>query len=168
MVLYRSSAPHLAVLGGLPERRTYRNVKRFKKAVVTPEALVIRFDDQLYFANTAYFKETIRDLVRQKGEELEVVIVEAKSIHDIDSSGMHTLEEVYDYLKRKDIEFYLTGVIGPVRDALFRSGLMKKIGNNKQFLSVYAAMQYHQTKNDTSVETEGWSEAALQTNFEEE
>jgi len=59
MVLYRSSKPHVVVLGNLPGTRSYRNLDRFENAGLPKDEIVIRFDDQLYFGNADYFQELL-------------------------------------------------------------------------------------------------------------
>ena len=54
-VIYRSTKPHYAVLGKLPDTRVYRNVERFENVEVRKNILIIRYDANLYFANTSHF-----------------------------------------------------------------------------------------------------------------
>ena len=92
MVLFRSSKPHIAILGKLPESINYRNIDRFESAKEPEDILVIRFDDQLYFGNASYFQETIQELVNEIASKPKMVLLDASSIHDMDSTGSHTLE----------------------------------------------------------------------------
>ena len=64
----------------------------------------------------------------------------SSNIHDIDSTGIHSLEDLIEYLERKQIGFYLARPIGPVRDTITRHGLINKIGVEKCFLSVADAI----------------------------
>ena len=50
-LINRSSRPHFAVLGELPGLELYRNVLRFPEAVPPRNAVIIRFDEQLYVAD---------------------------------------------------------------------------------------------------------------------
>ena len=91
MVLYRSSKPHVVVLGNLPGTRSYRNLDRFENAGLPKDEIVIRFDDQLYFGNADYFQDTIKKLADDMGEDLRLVLLDFSSIHEIDSTGTHCL-----------------------------------------------------------------------------
>lgn len=144
-VLYRSAKPHIAVLGQLPGTTVYRNLDRFEQAESCDDILIVRFDDQLYFSNADAFKEKIKNLVRDHKEYLKVVILDSSSIHDIDSSGLLALEEIFNFLSGNKIELYLCGVIGPVRDMLYKSGLAEKIGRENQFLKIHDAVTYFQS-----------------------
>ena len=166
MVLYETTRPHFAVLGKLPNSATYRNIERFEHVDLDDEVLVIRFDNQLYFANANYFLDTIKDLAVAEGEVLKLVVLDASSIHDIDSTGIHALEELLQFLSNRGVKLYLAGVIGPVRDLLQLTGLADRIGEKSQFLRTHDAVVYFQnSENGTSV---NWSPDALQSNVEGE
>ncbi|MEM1320373.1 MAG: solute carrier family 26 protein [Bacteroidota bacterium] len=165
MIIYRTSQTHFAVLGRLPNSNYYRNVERFKEAVRHDGILVLRFDAQLFFGNINHFKDTLMDQVEQQPSPVDIFILDASNINDIDSSGLDTLEEVAQWLHLKGIHFSLAGAIGPVRDLLYKSGLMQKIGQENQFLYVHEAVQYHLMK---SREENNWDANAVQTNLGKE
>jgi SulP family sulfate permease len=161
-IIYQSSRPHVAVLGKLPNTFTYRNIDRFEEAKQHDEILVYRFDSQLYFGNAAYFREGIEDVVAREGKELKVFILEANSITDIDSSGIHELEDVMSFLKNRNIFLYMAGLRGPVRDILEKYGLVEKIGAKNFFLDVHAAVEYYKASSEK--EDNFWTREAVQTN----
>lgn len=130
LVIHRSVYPHLAELGKLPDTNYYRNLSRFPEAIDRKDALVFRFDSELYFANINYFKERLEQMISRKGKELRVVVLNAQSIYSIDSSAVKGLEEIIDDCHKRGIAFYMTEVIGPVRDKLRVTGLLDKIGEN--------------------------------------
>ena len=165
-VLYRSSKPDIVVLGKIPNTTSYRNIERFKSVKEPAEALVIRFDNQLYFANASPFKDTIKSLVRERKGKLSALVLDASSIHDIDSSGLHALEEIHRYLKNNGITFCLTGVIGPVRDILKKSGMMEIIGIENFYLKNQDAVLSHHPF--ASKQNEIWTKEAIQTNISSE
>lgn len=161
-VLYRSSRPHLAVLGKLPGTHFYRNIKRFQDAQQSDEILIVRFDDQLYFGNASYFKENIKRLVEEKGPNLRLLIMDASSMHDIDSTGIQALIDIYNYLKERNISLNLCGVIGPVRDMLFRVDLIEGFGKENFFMYVQNAEDAFSAENQQG---DGeWTANAIQTN----
>ena len=49
LVIYRSSVPHIAILGRIKNTNYYRNINRFQGEVEDPAGIVIfRFDSQLF------------------------------------------------------------------------------------------------------------------------
>lgn len=145
-VLYKSSRPHLAVLGKVPNTTYYRNVDRFPDIECNPDMLIVRFDNQLFFGNATFFKDTIKDLLIADGMRAKVLFIDAKSIHDIDSSGLHILNELYNWLARNQIEVYFTSAIGPVRDLIVKSGLYEKIGREKHFMYLHDAIEDYEER----------------------
>jgi len=163
--LYRSSKPHIAILGNIPNTTHYRNIERFPNAQAQQGKLIMRFDDQLYFANASFFKDTVRRLLKEAGRKIQYFYLDATNIHDLDSSGLHALKEVYYYLKKRGIQLCICGATGPVRDLLFKSGLMEEMGTENHFVYIHTAHQFHQNLNG-SIKKEIPSEKdALQTNF---
>jgi len=165
LMVYRNARPHYAILGRLPETGHYRNVDRFDEAIKDEEVLVFRFDAQLYFGNADHFQQVLEDRVRSASGKLEVMVLDASNMHDIDSTGIQVLREFMSFLKERHIAFYLAGGIGPTRDALIRHKLIEEIGIEYCFLSVADATQdYYDHKHDRSrsnpsrVLQERWSE----------
>lgn len=160
-ILYQSSRPHIAILGQLPNTMQFRNVKRFPDAIQHEGILIARFDAPLYFLNVEHFKAFVTEKVAEN--EPRLFILDASSIIDIDSGGLDALEEMHDYLVRTHCEFYITGLLGPVRDTIHISGLSDKLGADHQFLNIYAAVQHFAKGSDPANGT--WSEAVLQFNY---
>ena len=141
MLIYKSTKPHMAVLGQVPGTHFFRNIKRFGNLIVEPKILVVRFDAQLYFANTNYFKEKLKQFVFEKGPDLKYLIIDGESLNALDSSAIYALEEIHDYFSQKGIILVFTGLKGPVRDALVKSQLMKKIRYDHCFMSIQEAVE---------------------------
>lgn len=159
LIIFRTTMPHFAVLGKIPDKPHYKNTDRFDDLEVRPDILIMRFDARLYFANVAYFKDKIEEQIEKKGKALKLLILDANSINSVDSSGMHALEDIYDLCKAQGIEFYLTNVKGPVRDALYKGGLIDKVSEEHFFLRVQHAVDYFDEK-----DTQRYGEYVLQTN----
>ncbi|MCB0840984.1 MAG: solute carrier family 26 protein, partial [Bacteroidetes bacterium] len=142
MVILRTTRPHMAELGKVPDTIFYRNVGRFQQVEKRPDLLIVRFDSQLYFANISFFKETLNEWAEKKGDALDTIIINAESISKVDSSAIHALEELINEYRSKGIDILFTGVIGPVRDAFNRGHLIDKIGEENCFMSVQGAVDY--------------------------
>lgn len=158
LVLIKSSKPHLAILGNIPNTIYYRNINRFPEAKEENNTIILRFDDQLYFANAVYLKDKIYELISDdKYKNLKYLLIDASSIHDIDSTGIHMLHDLDDYLKSRNIELHLCGVTGPARDMLYKNSMMSE--PEKHHMSVHeAVLEIHYNKdnpltNSKSVQT---------------
>ncbi len=154
MVIFKTTRPHVAVLAKIPGTHFYRNIERFE-GVIRPkeDVLIVRFDAQLYFANTAFFKDKLEELVIEKGEKLKLIIIDGESMNNLDSSGVHALLEVIDDYTSKKIEVAFSGIKGPVRDAMEKGGVIEKISFNHCFMSIQEAIDcYESMCNDEPLE----------------
>jgi SulP family sulfate permease len=148
LLVYRSTQPHVAVLGKIRGTNYFKDVDRFNDEIETYEnLLLVRFDEQIYFGNCQFFKEQLFERIDQKKGKLNVVILSSGGINYIDSSGMKILNEIISILKSKNIRFYMAGAIGPVMDSLFQSGVAKAIGGHHFFANTQQAFLYFLNKN---------------------
>ncbi len=142
MIIFRTTRPHYAELGKVPGTHFYRNVDRFNQVEERKDLLIFRFDAQLYFANTNYFRDSLNTLVTQKGEALKTVILCFNSINNLDSSAIHMLEEVVADYRNNQVTVLFTGVKGPVRDAMERAHFLEKIGRHNCFMGIQQAVNF--------------------------
>lgn len=143
LLVYRTSQPHIAVLGRIKGSPYFRNLDRFEEeAEATPGILMFRFDSELYFGNKDYFKQELYRLIQENPSPVKTVILNAKSVNYIDSTAVYTLRQILDDLREKEITFLVAGAIGPTRDILFKSGLIKTIGDERIFSSTLDAYEY--------------------------
>lgn len=150
MVIFRTSKPHIAVLGRIPNTQFFRNVNRFDDVEVHPEVLIVRFDSHLYFANTDYFREQLRVLSQEKGPALKLIIIDGECINGLDSTGATMWNNRIDYYAEQGVKIYFTNVKGPVRDAMTKAGIIQKIGIENCFMSNAGAMSFYETGNRES------------------
>lgn len=142
LLQYRSAKPHVAELVKIEGTKYYRNINRFSQGVQNKKYLIIRFDDQLYFGNAAYFKDSIYKILNNRSQKPSYLLLHATNIHSIDSTGLFYLESLNSELKHLGIELLFSATIGPVRDILMRSGSLDAMSSNKQFMSIEDALKH--------------------------
>lgn len=134
--LYRTSRPHVAIVGQVPGTEHYRNVERH--AVLTrPDLLSIRVDESLYFANARFLEDTVYDAVATR-PELRHVVLMCPAVNLIDASALESLEAIAHRLSDAGVGFNLSEVKGPVMDALKRSDFFDHF-SGRIFLSQHEA-----------------------------
>lgn len=138
--IVRTTRPHVAVLGRLPNSEEYRNLKNYPDAVPTPGVLALRIDAQFYFGNVTFLKDTLRSLELAMDEPLRAVVLDATSINQLDSSAESALAELFAAYRERGVRFVIAGVKGPVREVMERSGLWQKLGERGHALRVHDAM----------------------------
>lgn len=148
-MIYRSTKPHYAVLGKLSDKKVYRNVKRFENAETRDDVLTLRYDANLYFANTTHFVDSIKKEVAKKGDNLKLIVLQSNGIAHIDSSAYLAMADLIEELKGNGIAFYFAGLIGPIRDFLASCGF-EEIGEQpKCFVDIDEAILYFDNQNST-------------------
>jgi SulP family sulfate permease len=136
--LYKTSQPHIAVLGAVAGTEHFRNVERHN--VITHKNLVsIRVDESLYFANASFLEDYIYKLIADD-EELEHVIILCNAINEIDMSALQALEAINHRFKDLGITLNFSEVKGPVMDALKSSDFLEHL-SGRIFLSHHQAVK---------------------------
>lgn len=136
--LYKTSRPHIAVVGQVPGTEHFRNIDRYP-VEVCPEVVTVRIDESLYFANAHYLEQRIQAFVAEK-PEMKHLILMCSAVNDIDGSAMVVLEQLNEQLTELGIGFHFSEVKGPVMDCLQQSALLKRL-NGQVFLSQFKAYQ---------------------------
>jgi SulP family sulfate permease len=145
LFLWRTSTPHMAVVGQVPGTEHFRNVDRH--AVITdPAILSLRVDESLYFANARYLEDRIYAEVAAR-PALRHVILMCPAVNLIDASALESLEAIADRLRAAGVGFHLSEVKGPVMDALKRSDFFDHF-KGRVFLSQFEAIQALSAKKD--------------------
>lgn len=145
VLIFRTSRPYVAELGKVPNSNFYRNKNRFEEVIIESDILIFRFDAQLFYANSSFFRAKLAEMVHKKGTALKLIVLDAESVNRVDSTGVEMLKERIKYYQKKDITFFFVGVKGPVRDDLFRSGILSIIEINHFFMRVNDAVKFHKT-----------------------
>ena len=138
LFLYRTSRPHMAVVGLVPESQHFRNVLRLN-VKTSPHILSLRVDESLYFANARYLEDKIYDMAAQR-PELRHVVLMCSAVNEIDASALESLKAINERLKELGILFHLSEVKGPVMDQLKRTDFLNLL-TGQVFLSQYIAIE---------------------------
>ena len=136
--LYKSSRPHMAVVGQVPGTEHYRNVNRHD-VTLHDAILSVRVDESLYFANARNLEDRIYDMVAER-EDLRHVILMCSAVNEIDMSALESLEAINRRLESRGITFHLSEVKGPVMDRLKKSHFLDDL-TGRVFLTQHRAVQ---------------------------
>ena len=138
-LVWRSSHPHIAVVGRVPGTEHFRNIKRHKVETL-PSLLAMRVDESLFFANAALVQGKIESLVAADAN-IKFVLLVCPAVNQIDSTALEALTQLQSSLEAKDIKFMLAEVKGPVMDRLQPTELGHKL-EGLIFLSAHDAFIY--------------------------
>lgn len=155
LMVYRTSKPHFAVLSKIKDSDYYKNISRFEDEVILrDDLLIVRFDSQLYFGNSDYFKNQLYKYMDNKGDNLKGVILNAEAINYIDSTATRMLIKVIKKIRQDGIQFYIAGAIGPTRDIIFRSGISEVLPRKFLFVKIKEAVAYFDDPGNASISHE--------------
>ncbi|KAL1093649.1 hypothetical protein V6Z11_D06G045300 [Gossypium hirsutum] len=147
-ILLQVTRPRTAILGKVPRTNVYRNILQYPEATKVPGVLIVRVDSAIYFSNSNYVKERILRWLMDEEEKVKAacqptihfLIVEMSPVTDIDTSGIHALEELHRSLEKKNIQLILANPGPMVMDKLEASKFANLIGDDKIFLTVADAV----------------------------
>ncbi len=136
LFLWRTSTPHVAIVGQVPGSEHFRNVERHSVRT-SPELLSLRVDESLYFANARFLEDRILAEVAAR-PALKHVVLMCSAVNMIDASALESLEAIAERLASAGIGFHLSEVKGPVMDGLQRSDFFDHF-KGRVFLSQFDA-----------------------------
>lgn len=127
----KSSRPHIAVVGRIPNTKHYRNVKRHK--VETWENLLLmRIDENITFTNVNFIEEFIESELRNAPNVKHIVLI-FTSVSDIDMTAIEALEQLNHSLKSIGITLNFAEVKGFLLDKLEKSDLFTHLNGSRFF-----------------------------------
>ncbi len=136
--LWRTSRPHMAVVGRVGRTEHFRNVLRHD-VHTCPRVLAVRVDESLYFANTRYLENQLLAAVADQPEVRHLVLI-CSAVNFIDGSALETLEELVERLRDAGVTLHLAEVKGPVMDRLARVGFAATLAPGRVYLSTHDAV----------------------------
>jgi len=139
MYLKRTSQPHIAEVGRYQDSDHFRNVDRHD-VTTCPELLLIRVDENLYFANSQYLEDYIQQRLQSKPKTKHIILI-GSAINHIDFNGYETLLRLLLQLEETGIQLHLAEFKGPVMDQLASSELLMKLNAGKVFFTASDALR---------------------------
>ena len=136
LLVYMASKPHHAFLGRIGKTNYFKNINRFPDEVVQRDDLIIlRFDAQLFFGNIQYFKELVSKAIEENENTVKGFIINMRAVNYIDSTASEQLYELILSLQQKGIRVMVVGAIGPARDLLIKSKIIKILKKQNLFIT---------------------------------
>jgi sulfate permease, SulP family len=139
-LVYETSRPHSAVLGRLPGTGTFRNLARYPEAEPVEGITAYRLDAALSFANAQFLREQVREMA-ETSPAPRALVFDFHAVNGMDSTALHHVEELLEYLDGLGVDLYFAGVKGPVMDRFRRAGLQERVGKDRFFYEVSQAVE---------------------------
>jgi SulP family sulfate permease len=107
-----------------------------------PGVVVYRLDDRLLFANSRYVKGRIREAVAGAPSTTRHLVFDAEGFVGIDASGVEAMEQILDSLDQSGISLVVARLKAHLEERFETSGLVARIGRDRFFGSVTAAVTW--------------------------
>ena len=135
-LVWRSSQPHMAVVGRVAGTEHFRNVLRYPVQTV-PGLLALRIDESLFFANSTALEDRIESLLAQDSTVRQLLLI-CSAVNQIDTTALDMLIRMERSLAARGIVFLMAEVKGPVMDRLRPTELGQRL-QDRVFLSTHDA-----------------------------
>lgn len=141
-ILYKYSRPNVAELGLIPGTHLFQNIDRKSNAQRINGVIILRVDASFSFINADFFRDYIVKKTREKNNYTRYVVIDGSTINTLDTTALDQLKSMATTLKNWDIELYITGLKGPVRDIISKSGMRNFLGKDHFFREPHEAVQH--------------------------
>ena len=129
--LRKSSQPHIAVVGRIPDTEHFRNIKRHH-VETWKHLLLIRIDESITFTNINYIEEYLAAELRRQPDTQHVVLI-FTSVSDIDTTALEALENLNHTLQAGGKTLNISEANGPVMDKLDKTDFIEQLKPGKVF-----------------------------------
>lgn len=136
VLVWRSSHPHIAIVGRVPGTEHFRNIDRHQVETL-PGLIALRIDESLYFANAPIIEEKIEALVQSQPDTKAILLI-LSAVNQLDSTALDMLTELEKNLATRSIALQFAEIKGPVLDRL-RSTSLGEVMRERIFLSTHSA-----------------------------
>ena len=140
VLVWRSSHPHMAVVGRVPGTEHFRNIDRHQVETL-PGLVALRVDESLYFANAQVLESRIESLV-QTHPGTRCILLILSAVNQLDSTALGILTELEKSLASRNISLQFSEVKGPVLDRLRPTPLGERM-KDRIYLSTHQAFMAH-------------------------
>lgn len=129
--LRKSSQPHIAEVGRIPDTEHFRNKNRHQ-VETWPQLLLLRIDESLTFANINFIEDYLNDAIKRNTDVKHVVLI-FTSVSDIDTTALEALEAINEQLKALGKTLHISEAKGPVMDKLYKTDFVSNLKPGKVF-----------------------------------
>lgn len=139
LFIWRTSNPHVVVVGRLGQSEAYHSVDRYP-VTTWPEVALIRVDASLYFGNVQSLESSVLAMATANAQLRQAVLI-GTAINEIDYSALETLETLLHELRTMGVDMHLAAVKTPVLKRLTLSGFVENLGADHIHMTTHEALR---------------------------
>ncbi len=136
----RTAYPHIAEMGYVEEKQAFLALERFPEAKTYPEAIIIRFDAALYYANVPFLEEWLIKAVADR-PHLKWIVIDCRGVNSIDVTAIEGLEDLVSAYRSQGIEILFSHVKLQIRERLKKAGWDEKFGEDLLYSTTRDALR---------------------------
>jgi sulfate permease, SulP family len=154
LYLLGTMKPRVAELGRHPDG-ALRDVAVHPGLPTSADVIALRYDDALYFANAAFFEESVLEALARK-PQAKVLLIVSGGINQMDASGEEVVRHLVERLRGSAITVVFSGLKKQVLDVMRATGLDELIGAQNIFPNEDQALAaiYHRLGRESRGELE--------------
>ncbi|HRN76649.1 SulP family inorganic anion transporter [Ottowia sp.] len=156
VMVWNAWHPYYTVLVRVHGRKGYHDATRHPEGSRVPGLVLFRWDAQLFFANADLFREALLLAIDEAPTPIQVVIVAADAVNDIDVTAADMLAELDHELEARGIDLQFAGLKGHVRDLIMRYGLSPRFDRDHFHPTVGNAVNVYRQQYE--VDWKDWDE----------
>jgi sulfate permease, SulP family len=127
ILIYRTSHPHGAALGQLPDTEAYRNLVRHPEAIAFPGLLIWRIGGDLFFASVGHVSEALKASLAAR-PDVKRVLLDFGPVNFMDISACDELLSLIKKLQSQGVTLAFARVRDVVRDDMRLAGIEAIVG----------------------------------------
>ena len=96
VVIFESARPQMVVLWQIPGTSIYCNMKQENSGAFVPNVLLVRIGASMYFANSTYIKDTLKQFVKDLREvnPVEYLVLGMTSVVSVDTTVLTVIKDM--------------------------------------------------------------------------
>lgn len=153
VTMYELSSPNFVVSGRLPNG-VFRDIRHHPTAEQLPNAVVVRMDARLNFANARKLREfctRVLQLRMSQQFKIKYMIIDARGMNAVDLTGCSMLEMWAESCCKNGVKLIVANLKAPVAKSLILAGVdtvVKKFGGALGDVTLEQAVEITQGKTD--------------------
>ncbi|HSL00564.1 MAG TPA: sulfate permease [Rubrobacteraceae bacterium] len=136
----RTAYPNITELGYVEEEDAFLGLRSHPTAKSFPEALILRFDARLYFANISFLDARLASATVDR-PHLKWVVMDCRGVNGIDVTAIEGLEALISDYRARGIEILFTHMKHQVRQPLRRAGWNERFKVNLSYSTTRDALR---------------------------
>ncbi|MDP2904279.1 MAG: sulfate permease [Methylovulum sp.] len=137
--LRKTSHPHIAIVGRIPDTEHYRNIQRHN-VETWHHLLLVRIDESITFANISFIEDYLDAELKRRPDTRHIVLI-FTSVSDIDTTALEALELFNQSVQASGKTLNVSEAKGPVLDKLQKTDFIEQLKPGKVFFRTEDAVK---------------------------